>query len=84
MPKFFHFTAKFLSKKAYGYDIADEVTEGSGPRAEQENLDDTMEPQDHHETPRNPANMAMDTEAEQEFPNLKDNTIQRFLSPRQR
>ena len=80
---FLHFTAKFLSKKiGYGYDISGEVQEGSGPRAEQENINDIAEPQDHHETPRNPANMSMDSEAEKEFPELQDNSIQQFLPSR--
>jgi len=88
MPKFFNFTAKFLSKKfGYGYDISGEVQEGSGPianRENQTNINDTAQPQDHHETPRNPANMSMDSEAEKEFPELEDNSIQRFLPTRQK
>jgi hypothetical protein len=84
MPKFLHFTARFLQKKAYGLDISGETLEGSGPIAQQENLNDTAQPQDHHETPRNPANMSMDTDAEKEFPELKDNSIQQFLPTRQK
>jgi hypothetical protein len=82
----FHFTAKFLTKKtAYGYDISGEVMEGSGPVAQQENLNDTAQPQDHHETPRNPNNFVMDTEAVEEFPELEGRGgIQKFMPVRQK
>lgn len=87
---FLHFTARFLQKKtAYGYDISGEVTEGSGPIADKENqtnINDTAQPQDHHETPRNPNNMVLDTEAEKEFPEELEGRggIQGFLPVRQK
>ena len=83
----FHFSARFLRKKtAYGYDISGEVFEGSGPIAEQQNLNDTSQPQDHHETPSNPGNMVLDTEAEKEFPEELEGRggIQKFMPVRQK
>jgi replicative DNA helicase len=65
---FFKFTAKLLQKTGYGYDISGETFDSTG-KANQENqtnINDTAQPQDKHETPRNPANIAMDTEAEKE------------------
>lgn len=62
-------------KTAYGYDISGEVFEGSGEianRENQTNINDTAQPQDHHETPVNPANVTMDSEAEEEFKELRD------------
>ena len=82
---FMHLTAKFL-QKAYGYDISGEVQEGSGPianRENQTNINDTAQPQDHHETPRNPNNMVLDTEAEKEFSELDGRGgIQKFMPVR--
>jgi len=67
------FQAAFLKKRAYGYDISGEVTEGMGSNQDQETLEDTAEPQDHHENPTpNPANVTRDIEAEKEFPELKE------------
>lgn len=83
---FFHFTAKFLrNKTAYGYDVSGEVYEGSGPIAKEQNERDINEPQDHHETPKNPVNYVRDTEAEQEFPEqLEGAGQQKYLPVRQR
>ena len=81
---FLHFTAKFL-RKAYGYDISGEIQEGSGPianRENQTNINDTAEPQDHHETPRNPVNMSTDSDAEKEFPELEGNSSQKRMPVR--
>lgn len=90
MANFFHFTAKFLTNKtAYGYDISGEVYEGSGPIAQehnqtQKNLRDTAEPQDKHQTPKNPINFARDSDAEKQFPELKDRNNQKFMPVRQK
>jgi hypothetical protein len=65
--------SSFNEKTAYGYDISGEVFEGSGElatRENQKNIDDTAQPQDHHETPPNPANLMNDTDADKEFPEL--------------
>lgn len=64
------FISKFLQKRAYGLDMSGEVFEGSGGIAEQENLEHSSQPQQHHETPPNPANLTVDSEAEKEFPEL--------------
>lgn len=85
---FFKFTARILrNKTAYGYDVSGEIYQGSGPMAQeqQKNLNDTAQPQDHHETPRNTNNMALDSDAEEEFPELKGRgPIQHFLPVRQK
>jgi len=81
----FSFTAKFLQKLAYGYDVGGEVYEGSGPIAEEINLRDTQEPQDHHETPhRSLVNMVTDNEAKEQFPELQGRGEQRLLPPRKK
>jgi hypothetical protein len=86
----FSFTARFLQKKtAYGYDISGEIEEGSGPianRENQTNVNDTAQPQDRHETPRNPNNMVMDSEAEKEFPGELEGrgAVQKFMPMRQK
>jgi hypothetical protein len=70
------FRSKFLQKRAYGYTDQTGVTEGSANIAEQENakqeenINDTAQPQDHHETPDNPLNCMRDVEAERDFPSL--------------
>jgi len=71
----FKFYSKFLQpkKRAYGYDISGEVTEGSGEianRENQKNVEDTAQPQDHHQTPPNPANLMRDVDADKQFPEL--------------
>lgn len=68
-----HRTSSLIEKIAYGYDISGETFDGSGEianRENQENINDTAQPQDHHETPPNPANLMRDTDADQEFPDL--------------
>lgn len=65
--------SSFHDKTAYGYDISGEVFEGSGEianRENQKNINDTAQPQDHHETGTNPANVTHDTDADKEFPEL--------------
>ena len=65
--------SSFNEKTAYGYDISGEVFEGSGElatRENQKNIDDTAQPQDHHETPPNPLNVIRDCDADKEFPEL--------------
>lgn len=57
-------------KLAYGYDVSGEVAEKGGTSGQSEHLWDTGQPQDHHETKPNPANVAMDFEAEDQFPEL--------------
>ena len=67
--------SSFNEKTAYGYDISGEVFEGSGEMANRENqtnINDTAQPQDHHETPPNPANLLHDTDADKEFPELEE------------
>lgn len=71
-------------KTAYGYDISGEVFEGSGEianRENQKNINDTAEPQDHHETPANPANLLHDTDADKEFPALAEKKNKRVNWP---
>jgi hypothetical protein len=67
--------SSFNEKTAYGYDISGEVFEGSTGLANQENqknINDTAQPQDHHETPPNPANLTRDVDADKEFPELEE------------
>jgi hypothetical protein len=76
--------SSFNEKKAYGYDISGEVFEGSGEmanRENQKNIDDTAQPQDHHETPPNPANLMHDTDADKEFPELEEFKNKRVIWP---
>jgi hypothetical protein len=86
---YFKFTAKFLrNKSAYGYDISGEVYEGSGPIAQQEqakNINDTAQPQDHHETPKNPNNFVVDSDALNDFPELEGHgSTQKFMPTREK
>lgn len=86
----FQFTARFLTNKiAYGYDISGDVYEGSGPIAQaqnqtQKNINDTAQPQDHHDTQRNSKNNTRDSDAEKEFPELKERNQQKFMPVRQK
>jgi len=76
--------SSLIEKTAYGYDISGEVFEGSGElanRENQKNIDDTAEPQDHHETPPNPANLLHDTDADKEFPELAERKNKRVSWP---
>lgn len=71
-------------KKAYGQDISGEVFEGSGEmanRENQENINDTANPKDHHETPQNPANQMHDVDADKEFPQLAEQKNHRVMWP---
>jgi hypothetical protein len=71
-------------KTAYGYDISGEVFEGSGELANRENeknINDTAEPQDHHETPPNPANQLHDVDADKEFKGLREFKEKRVIWP---
>lgn len=71
-------------KKAYGYDISGEVFDGSGEIANRENeqtLNDTAQPQDHHETAPNPANLTRDVDADEEFPELAEKKNERVSWP---
>jgi hypothetical protein len=86
---FFKFTARILQNKtAYGYDVSGEIYQGSGPMAQQEqtNIEDTAQPQNHHETPRNTSNMAQDSEAQEDFPEElgRRSPIQHYLPVRQK
>lgn len=74
------------SKKfGYGYDVSGEVEEQGGTSGQSEHLWDTGQPQDHHETKPNPANCAMDFEAEQQFPELAEFKHKRVdFAPRNR
>jgi hypothetical protein len=76
--------SSFNDKKAYGYDISGEVFEGSGEianRENQTNINDTAQPQDHHETGVNPANVTHDTDADKEFPELAERKHKRVSWP---
>lgn len=76
--------SNFNEKTAYGYDISGEVFEGSGEianRENQTNINDTAQPQDHHETPANPANLLHDTDADKEFPELAERKNTRVSWP---
>ena len=82
------FRSKFLSSKpkiAYGYDIGGEVSDSGSTdianRENQTNVNDTAQPQDHHETGANPANVLHDTEADKEFPELAEMKSKRVSWP---
>lgn len=80
----FKFRSKLLCKKAYGYDISGEVFEGSGEianRENQTNINDTAQPQDHHETPPNPLNLIRDVDADKEFPQLGEKKNKKVMWP---
>src|SRR5271166_5146856 len=62
--------ASFLVKKGYGYDVSGEVQEGVGSNGDQKNLWDTAQSQDGHKTPKPKGNISVDTDAEQDFPEL--------------
>lgn len=63
--------ASLLIKKGYGYDISGEVQNGSGSRNEQKHQWDSANPQKQHDTGVSPSNVMRDTQAENEFPELK-------------
>ncbi len=76
--------ASFTDKKAYGYDISGDISEGSGEianRENQENLNDTGSPSKHHETAPNPANLTRDTDADKEFPELAEQKNNKVIWP---
>lgn len=56
---------KLLQKRSYGLDQSGEVLD-----KQQENIEDSSEPSTKHETPHNPVNLAVDSEAKKEFPGL--------------
>ena len=66
------------SKLAYGYDISGELgeifhgSEDIANRENQKNIDDTAQPFEQHETPKNPVNLTRDYEAERDFQSLRD------------
>jgi hypothetical protein len=71
-------------KFAYGYDISGETFEGSGEianRENQKNINDTAQPQDHHETPPNPANLTRDVDADKEYPMLQESKDKKVIWP---
>jgi len=76
-----------VEKTAYGYDISGEVGEVSNGSADianrenQKNINDTAQPQDHHETGVNPANVTHDTDADKEFPELAERRHKRINWP---
>jgi hypothetical protein len=73
--------ASFLVKKGYGYDVSGEVQDGSGTNNNQKHLWDTAQPQDGHTTPKPQGNINMDTEALQEFPELKEKKLHKVHFP---
>ena len=52
-------------KVGYGYDQSGEVLD-----KQQQNIEDTSEPQDHHETEHNAVNLSTDAQAVKDFPTL--------------
>jgi hypothetical protein len=70
------------NKTAYNYDPSGEIQEGSGSRADQENIADTANPREGHETPRNLANLLHDSEAERDFPQLIEKKKPNILNSR--
>lgn len=73
--------ASFLVKKGYGNDISGEVQDGVGTGGDQKNVNDIAQPQDGHTTPKPAGNVNMDTEAEKEFPELKEKKQHRVHFP---
>jgi hypothetical protein len=58
------FKSRFLQRRAYGWDQAGEVLDN-----QQVNIEDTQNPETtKHETPVNPTNHSVDSEAERDFP----------------
>lgn len=76
--------SSFAEKMAYGYDQAGEVIDTGSQeianRENQTNINDTAQPQDHHETPANPANIR-DVDADKEFPSLEEKKNKRVVWP---
>jgi hypothetical protein len=64
--------ASFLLKRGYGLDVSGEVQEGVGSGGDQKNLWDTAQSQDGHKTPKPMGNINLDTQAEADFPELRD------------
>jgi hypothetical protein len=70
-----------LLKLGYGYDVSGEVMEGGGASGRGKDIEETQEAWTQHTTGPNPANVMKDTEAEKEFPWIK-NEITRFPTRR--
>lgn len=68
-----------LLKKAYGYEV-----EGKVEDTEQKNIQDTAQPAGGHTTTQNPANVSLDSQAEQEFPELEGRRRQHTFPARNR
>ena len=65
------FKSKLL-KLGYGYDQSGEVFEGGGTSGKDKDIEETQEPWTQHQTGPNPANVYRDSEAEAEFPQIKN------------
>jgi len=61
-----------LLKTAYGYDISGEVQEGGGSSGKGKDIEETQEPWTQHTTGPNPVNIFRDSDAEAEFPEIKN------------
>ena len=61
-----------LLKLGYGYDISGEVQEGGGTSGQGKDIEETAEPWTNHSTGPNPANVYRDSDAEAEFPEIKN------------
>ena len=61
-----------LLKLGYGLDISGEVMEGGGATGRGKDIEETQEPWTQHTTGPNPVNVNRDSEAEAEFPEIKN------------
>jgi hypothetical protein len=61
-----------LFKLGYGLDISGEVMEGGGASGTGKDIEETSEPWTQHQTGPNPANVYRDSDAEAEFPEIKN------------
>jgi len=61
-----------LLKVGYGYDVSGEVQEGGGASGRDKDVEETQEPWTQHTTGPNPVNVFRDSDAEAEFPEIKN------------
>ena len=59
-----------LLKFGYGYDVSGEVMEGGGTSGTGKDIEETQEPWTQHQTGPNPVNVTVDSDAEDEFPQI--------------
>ena len=67
----FTFTSKLL-KISYGLDQSGEVMNGGGASGTGKDIEETSEPWTQHHTGPNPVNVYRDSDAEAEFPEIKN------------